>query len=71
MQPDRMLGISLSIIGVALFFVGVSASQSAASEFSRLFQGAPSDKAIWWMVVGALLTVVGLVKSLRRRAAKA
>jgi hypothetical protein len=71
MQSDRMLGISLAIIGVTLLFVGVSASQSVASEFSKLFQGAPSDKAIWWIVVGALLAVVGLVKSLRRRAAKA
>ena len=69
MQSDRLLGISLSIIGVALFFVGVS--ESIASKFSTWFQGAPSDKSIWWMVVGALLTVVGLVKSLRRRAAKA
>jgi hypothetical protein len=70
MQSDRMLGISLSIIGIALFFVGVSASQSISSEFSEQFQGAPSDRAIWWMVVGALVTVVGLVKSLRRREAK-
>jgi uncharacterized membrane protein len=71
MQSDRMLGISLTIIGVTLFFVGVSVSHSLSSEFSEQFQGAPSDKAIVWMVVGALLVVVGLLKSLRRRATKA
>jgi hypothetical protein len=68
-QTDRIIGISLIIVGVALLFAGLNASESISSEFSKLFQGAPSNKAIWLMAGGALVAAVGLVKSLRGRPA--
>src|SRR5258705_3272653 len=52
-QTDRIIGISLLIVGVALLFAGLNATESISSEFSKLFQGVPSDKAIWLMVGGA------------------
>jgi len=66
---DRIIGIGLIIVGIALLFAGLNASESISSEFSKLFQGAPSDKAIWLMAAGALVAVVGLVMSLRGRPA--
>lgn len=66
---DRILGVGLIVIGVALLLAGLNATESISSEFSKLFQGAPSDKAIWLMVGGALVAVIGVVKSLRGRPA--
>jgi drug/metabolite transporter (DMT)-like permease len=71
MQTDRIIGISLLIVGVALLIAGVNASESVSSEFSKLFQGVPSDKAIWLMLGGALVAAIGLAKSLRGRPAQA
>jgi drug/metabolite transporter (DMT)-like permease len=70
MQTDRIIGISLLVVGVALLLAGVNASESVSSEFSKLFQGVPSDKAIWLMLGGALVAAVGLAKSLRGRPAQ-
>lgn len=69
MQTDRIIGISLLVVGLALLITGVNASESVSSEFSKLFQGVPSDKAIWLMLGGALVAAVGLAKSLRGRPA--
>jgi drug/metabolite transporter (DMT)-like permease len=66
---NRALGAVLLIIGVALLIFGYNASESFTSEFSEFFQGAPSNKAIWMVIAGALCTVIGLVSVLRRRAA--
>src|SRR5262245_38867424 len=44
LQTERLIGISRLIVGVASLFAGLSASESISSEFSKLFQGAPSDK---------------------------
>jgi uncharacterized protein DUF3185 len=57
----------LIVIGLGLLFFGIQASDSFSSELSRFFQGAPSNKAIWLVIAGALATVAGLVKLTRRR----
>jgi di/tricarboxylate transporter len=69
-QTERIIGISLLIVGVAMLLAGVNASESISSEFSKLFQGAPSNKAIWLMAGGVLVAAIGLVKSLRGRPAQ-
>jgi hypothetical protein len=38
---------------------GISASDSVGSAFSRLFTGAPTDKTIFLVIGGAVLTLVG------------
>ena len=70
MQTDRIIGITLLVVGLALLIAGVNASESVSSEFSKLFQGVPSDKAIWLMLGGALVAAIGLAKSLRGRPAQ-
>lgn len=51
--------------GVALVIFGISASQSFASDMSRFFTGSPTDKALWLLVGGGVLFIVGLVGLLR------
>ena len=63
-----LVGIILVVIGVGLLVFGINASQSFTSEVSKLFNGAPSDKSIWLVAAGAVVTVIGLVQLTRRRA---
>jgi len=46
--------------GVVLLIFGISAADSLSSDISRFFTDSPTDKAIWMLVVGTVLTVIGL-----------
>ena len=69
MNNGRIIGLVLLLVGAALLFYGFSASESVSSEFSELFQGAPSNKAIWLLIAGAVVAVIGIVQLARGRRA--
>jgi hypothetical protein len=60
-------GISLALLigGILLLVFGVSAADSLSSDLSNFFTGSPTDKAVWMLIGGAVLSVVGLVGLLR------
>jgi divalent metal cation (Fe/Co/Zn/Cd) transporter len=60
--------VSLALLagGILLIIFGVSAAQSLSSDISRFFTGAPTDKAIWMLMGGVVLSIVGVVGLLRR-----
>jgi uncharacterized membrane protein len=64
-----LIGIVLLVLGVVLAFFGINASDSPSSELSELFQGAPSNKAIFLLAAGILVGVIGLVQLLRSKGA--
>lgn len=59
--------ISLAFLagGVLLVIFGISASKSLGSDISRFFTGSPTDKAIWMLIGGVVLSIIGLVGLLR------
>ncbi|MDB6109206.1 MAG: rane protein [Pedosphaera sp.] len=63
---NKPMGIAMLAVGILLILFGMNASDSIGSDFSRFFTGAPTDKAIWLLLVGVLSVVVGLTGSLRR-----
>lgn len=62
---NKAVSIALLVGGILLIGFGVSASDSIGSEFSRLFTGAPTDKAIWLLIGGTVAAIVGLTGALR------
>ena len=62
---DKSVSVALLAGGIVLLIFGFNASSSLGSDLSRLFTGNPTDKAIWMLVGGAVLTVAGLVGLLR------
>jgi hypothetical protein len=54
------VSLVLLVIGIVLIIFGISASDSLGSDFSRLFTGAPTDKAVWMLLGGAAATIAGL-----------
>lgn len=50
-------------VGVVLTIIGISAADSPASDISRFFTGEPTDRAIWFLVGGVALIVIGGIMS--------
>ena len=63
---NKALSLALLVVGIVLLVMGVNASDSIASEFSELFSGSPTDKAVWMLIGGLAAVVIGGVGLLRR-----
>ena len=62
---DKAISLAILAGGILLLIFGISASNSVSSDISRVFTDAPTDKAIWMLVGGVVLTIIGLVGLLR------
>lgn len=56
---SKIISLILLAVGVVLIIHGVQASDSISSDFSRLIHGGPTNKTVWLMVGGIVLTAVG------------
>ena len=56
---NKSLSFALLVGGVILIIYGISANDSTASGFSRFLTGNPTDKTMWLLIGGAVVTVVG------------
>jgi hypothetical protein len=62
---DKTISLAILAGGILLLIFGVNASHSVSSDISRFFTDAPTDKAIWMLVGGVIVTVIGLAGLLR------
>lgn len=60
MQPQRIFGIALLVIGTALFIFGLNASDSLTNSLSEFFTGHFTDTTTWYLLGGLALAIVGL-----------
>jgi len=58
---NTTVSIVLLVAGILLAIFGVRATKSFSSDLSRFFTGTPTDKAIWMLIGGVVVAVVGLV----------
>ena len=56
----KAAALALLAGGILLTIFGVNAMNSANSDISRFFTGAPTDRTIWMLVGGIVMLVVGL-----------
>jgi amino acid permease len=45
--------------GIVLIVYGIHASNSLGSDFSKFFTGSPTEKSIWLLIGGVVMTAVG------------
>ena len=62
---SKAVALALLAGGILLIVFGVMASTSFTSDISRFFTGSPTDKAIWMLLGGVVLSIVGAVGLLR------
>ena len=65
---NRGLSIALLVVGIILLVFGFGAADSFSSDVSRTVSGAPTDKSIWLIVLGAIAAIAGGFGLLRRGA---
>ena len=69
---NNIVSLAVVVAGVVLIAFGIAAMDSFSSDVSRFFTGAPTDKAVWMLIGGVLVTMVGLTgASLGLRKSKA
>jgi len=56
---NKIIFIVVLAVGVVLIINGVHASDSVSSDFSRFFHGGPTNRTMWLMIGGIVLTAVG------------
>ena len=56
----KAAALALLAGGILLTIFGVTAMNSASSDLSRFFTGAPTDRAVWLLVGGIVMLVAGL-----------
>ena len=56
----KMISAAFLAAGVVLALFGFHEMNSATSDISRMFTGAPTDRAIWMLAGGAALAVLGM-----------
>ena len=56
-----VVSLAILAVGILLIIFGIRESESLSSDLSRLFSGAPTDRAIWMLIGGVVATIVGLV----------
>ncbi|WP_372521663.1 DUF3185 family protein [Sulfuricaulis sp.] len=62
---DKTISLAIFAGGILLVIFGVNASNSVSSDISRIFTDAPTDKAIWMLVGGVVVTIIGAMGLLR------
>jgi hypothetical protein len=67
---NKVISLAIFAGGILLIIFGISATKSFSSDISQFFAGLPADKAIWMLVGGAVVAVIGLVELLRRSKGK-
>ncbi len=56
---NRIAGVALLLVGIALLGWGLSASHSLGPSISELLADAPSEKSLFLVLGGGLLTAIG------------
>jgi hypothetical protein len=57
---NRTISLALLAGGIIFVIFGINATNSAGSDISRFFTGAPTDRAMWMLVSGVVASVIGL-----------
>ena len=63
---NRWLSVVLLVAGLVVLGLGINAANSVSSETAEAFTGTPTDKAMWLMIGGGVLALVGLIGLIRK-----
>jgi hypothetical protein len=65
---NKAVSLAIFAAGIVLVVFGVAATESFSSDISRFFTGSPTDKAIWMLIGGIVVIIIGLAGLLRGQA---
>jgi hypothetical protein len=59
MQPARLVGLIVLVIGVILLGFGINATDAPVDQISETFTGKYTDRTMWYLVGGGAAIVAG------------
>jgi len=66
MSTNKVIAVVLLVVGGALVFFGLNATEAPMEELSEAVTGRYSDKTMYYLIGGAVSAVLGLVLLLRK-----
>ena len=60
MNPQRIIGVVLLVLGVVLLVTGMNSSHSMADQLSNTFTGRFTDHTTWYIIGGIVAGIAGL-----------
>lgn len=60
MNTNKSISAALLAVGIMLSIWGINASESFGSDMSRFFTGSPTDKTVWLLIGGVVMSIIGL-----------
>ena len=66
MNPLKVVGIALLVVGGILLYFGFNATNSPVEELGEAFTGKYSDETILYLVAGGVAAVAGLFMTVRK-----
>lgn len=66
MNPVRIIGIALIVLGIGLAFMGFQESESVTSKVSEAVTGTATDRSMTLMIGGIVSLVVGLFLAFKK-----
>ncbi|WP_194755460.1 DUF3185 family protein [Aliidiomarina indica] len=57
---NKIVSLAILVAGLIVLYFGWQEKQSVASEVTEAFTGQPTDNAMWFLIIGAILVVVGI-----------
>lgn len=64
---NRFLPLALLIAGITLLIFGINAHGSLTSGVKEVLTGTPTDKSLWFIVLGSIGVIVGGLGTIFRR----
>jgi hypothetical protein len=61
MNSQRIVGVVMLVIGVAVLIVGMNATNSTADQITNTFSGHYTDHTMWYMIGGGAAALFGLL----------
>ena len=62
---NKAISVAVLAVGILLLIFGINAYDSTSSDISRFFTGSATDKSVWMLGGGVLLTLIGMAGLLR------
>lgn len=66
MNPVKIIGIALIVLGIGLAFMGYQESESVASKVSEAVTGTGTDRSMTLLIGGIVSLVVGLLLTFKK-----
>jgi hypothetical protein len=61
----KAIGVVCLAVGIMLLVWGYNTHQSFGSQLQETFTGSPSDKSMYMLISGAVLSIIGLFEVFR------